>query len=126
MPAATYENVVNAEHVYEDILDSDIPAGWTGVVGATVPDKAHSVPPPVKMVQVKDFRVFQPAIGPATIKNRQRYLPYNLQPIPLNEEWKPKVEATLRKESVKPWQMAGLNRGITEREVFLFQQAHEE
>jgi len=126
MPATTYEDVESSEHVYEDILDSDIPTGWTGVRGATVPDKARSVPPPVNYVQVKDFRVFQPVIGPAAIKNRQRYLPYDLQPIPLDEEWKPKVEATLRKESVKHWQVAGLERGNAESEKFLFQQAPEE
>ena len=122
---ATYENVVNAEHVYEDLTDSDLSAGWREV-GVAVPDKARSVPPPAKRTQVTSFRLFQPVIGPATAKDRKRYQQYALTAIPLDEGWKPKVEATLRKESVKPWQMAGLNRGITEREVFLFQQAHEE
>ena len=31
MPAATYENVVNAEHVYADLEDSDLSAGWREV-----------------------------------------------------------------------------------------------
>ena len=123
---ATYENVVNAEHVYEDLNDSDLSAGWTEV-GAAVPNKARSVPPKrVKRAQVRSFRVFQPVVGPAAIKDRKRYVPFALQEIPLDEEWKKKVEATLRKESVKPWQVAGMHRGELELERFLFQKAAEE
>ena len=122
---ATYENVVNAEHVYEDLTDSDLSAGWREV-GVAVPDKARSVPPPVKRTQVTSFRVFQPVIGPATAKDRKRYQQYALTAIPLDEGWKPKVEATLRKESVKPWQVACKNRGVLELKNFLYQQAHEE
>ena len=124
MPAATYENVVNAEHVYADLEDSDLSAGWREV-GAAVPNKARSVPPPAKSVQVKSFRVFQPVVGPAAIKDRKRHEPFALKEIPL-EEWKEKVEATLRKESVKPWQVAGMHRGDFEFERFLFQKAAEE
>ena len=124
---ATYENVVNAEHVYEDLNDSDLSAGWTEV-GAAVPNKTRSVPPQrVKRVQVRSFRVFQPVVGSATVKDRKRYEPFALKEIPLDDdEWKKKVEATLRKESVKPWQVAGMHRGEFTLERFLFQKAAEE
>ena len=123
---STYENVVNAEHVYEDLTDSDLSAGWTEV-GAAVPNKTCSVPPRrVKRVQVSSFRVFQPVVGPATVKDRTRYQSFVLKEIPLEDEWKKKVEATLRKESVKPWQVAGMHRGELTLERFLFQKAAEE
>ena len=123
---ATYENVVNAEHVYEDLNDSDLSAGWTEV-GAAVPSKTCSVPPKrIKRVQVRSFRVFQPVVGPATVNDRKRYVPFALKEIPLDVEWKTKVEATLRKESVKPWQVAGMHRGELTFERFLFQKAAEE
>ena len=122
MPAATYENVVNAEHVYVDIKDPDLHDGWTGV-GAAIPEKTHSVPPAVKHVQVKAFRVFRPVISAATIKNRQRYLPFDLTPLPWDDLWRPKVEAAIRQESWSVWQRAGLDRGSGS---FIYQRAGEE
>ena len=122
---ATYENVVNAEHVYEDLNDSDLSAGWTEV-GASGAETCSVPPKRIKRVQVRSFRVFQPVVGPATVNDRKRYVPFALKEIPLDVEWKTKVEATLRKESVKPWQVAGMHRGELTFERFLFQKAAEE